>query len=76
MPQLFRTSMSLTFFIIVPMMVTNTVLSYLQKVEHQQELFILIVIGALLLLTISYLITVKPIIEKKRPPENTQTSKS
>ena len=69
MSPLFKKSIILTLLIFVPMVSTDLVLSRVQNTDLAKELLIL---GVLLAGTIVYLIKVKPMIEKKTPPDNLQ----
>lgn len=49
MPKLFKKAIFLTIFIVLPMVATNVILSYLQHVDLEKELLILIVVGVIVL---------------------------
>lgn len=72
LPQLFKKSISLTILMVAPMMLTNTVLSYLHKIEVQYQQLILIGIG-LFLAEIGWRFVVKPIAEKIKQQNSLQT---
>jgi SNF family Na+-dependent transporter len=60
MPKLLKISITLTIFIIMPMMLTNTVLSYLRRFDYHLEWILLVITGAMLAATIGYLLKAHP----------------